>query len=230
MKIQSYAETNNANALSAKQKLGSQGTLRLDWIPNFSFTNPDDWGLALPTNIDQKNIPCELLEVYKRFFDIGFIDRYGAECIMMSKILRRVLRLHGIEAYTRQVVFQLENETKGWRYTMGGENQLLENNRIDVHMIVAARGYILDFSQRRLHSYFGFTAPIAFIGPDDPSTYFGNMIDFGSFGNATWIPRRPLNDHVRHSVYMNKAEEIRASREYFDYYNMRPYISKDPNV
>ena len=230
MIIQQQAEQMNRNITNPKERIGPTGLKRISWTPNFKYAEPRDWGLAIPTNIPQEEIPCELLEIWSRFFNIGFIHNYGAECVLMSKILRRILRLHGFEAYTRQVVFMFENDERGWRVQNGGEHQIVEEGTIDVHMVVVCNGWILDFAQQHMQKRFGMLAPIGFIGPDDPDTYFGNMIDYGEVGNATWIPKRPLNDHVRHIVYNNKQEEMGASQEYFHYYAMRPYISQDPNI
>lgn len=230
MIIQQQAEELNRGITNPKERIGPTGLRRISWTPNFKYTDSRDWGLALPKDISQEEIPCELLEIWSRFFNMGFIQNYGGECVLMSKILRRVLRLHGFEAYTRQVVFMFENEERGWRVQTGAEHQIVQEGMIDVHMVVVCQGWILDFAQARLQKRFGMLAPIGLIGPDDSKTYFGDMINYGEIGNATWMPRRPLNDHVRHIVYQNKQEEMGASMDYFNYYAMKPYISQDPNI
>lgn len=209
---------------NAKEDFGPKGIKRLDFTKNFTIEDPKDWGLGIPLSVNISNIPSEILEVYTRFWQRGYINRYGNQCVFMSRLLRRVLRLHGIPAHLRQVVFMYEHPGRGWKLQMGGDDNFVHENKVDVHQVVVSQGWILDFSLNILYFDYGMQAPIALIGQDDVNTVFGPMQRFGDYGNATWIPRRPYNDYVRHLAFERRAEELEVTRDYFNYYNMRPYI------
>ena len=158
---------------------------RYHFVQNFEMKDNRDWGLAIPTDTE---IPKHLLEIFVRFFKLDYIWRYGHRCIFISNLLRRILRLHGYEAHTRQVILTYEHDTEDWGFQMGSPNNTFGADQLDVHMVVVCEGWILDFSViSALWSRQGMRAPLAFIAKDDIEGKF-QMQDFGDYGRATWFP------------------------------------------
>ena len=207
-----------------KEHYGPHGTKRDEWRRDFSLDDPLDWGLAIPDNIKQKDIPTELLQIFSRFYHEGLIQRYGGSCVIMANLLRRILRLHGIEAFSRQTIFQYENRNKGWKVQTGTDRDIVPEGKVDVHMVCVSQGFVLDFAQTPLHQQYGMQAPICFIGLDDPNSYNGPMQNFGKYGVANWHVKRPKNDFVRHILYNNRELILKETKEYFYRYKMKPYL------
>lgn len=209
---------------NAKNKFGPEGIYRIDFDKNFRLEDPKDWGLGIPKSVPQEKIPAHFIELYSRFYSRGYIHSLGNKCVLMSQLLRRIMRLHGFEAHTRQVVFMYEHPERGWKLQMGGEDNFVGENMVDVHQVVVSGEWILDFSLNVLTRNYGLQTPLAMIGRNDTSTVFGPLQRFGTYGNATWIPRRPYNDYVRHLIYEHRNTELEYTEDYFNHYNMRPYI------
>jgi hypothetical protein len=191
--------------------------VRLGWNQAFFFKWPEDINLAISKEVDTNKMPSQFQEIFARFLNLGFIREYGNQCVLMSSVLRRVLRLHGFEAYARQYVLYWEKPDKGQELHIGGFDNMAETGEIDAHMAVAVGGYILDFSARPIMERFGATAPQAFIAVDD-AKFNNDYQDFGLHGQACWTPARPLNPIIKHWRYNQKDLELDLSKEYFAKY------------
>jgi len=206
------------------QKEDTGHFFRYNFTSNFKMEDNKDWGLATPVDTE---IPNYLLEIFVRFFKLNYIWMYGGRCVFMAKLLRRILRLHGYEAHTRQVIITYEHETKkDWGFQMGSPQNFMGEQELDVHMVCVVDGYILDFAVLpHLWQRQGMQAPIAFIGKDDTFTAFA-MQDFGFYGKATWLPRKPRNLNTKHWEYENKDEEKEVTSQYFKIYSMTRHDQK----
>lgn len=191
--------------------------VRYGWNTAFDFKYPEDYGLGIETSIDKSKLPNQLQEIYYRFVNLGFIEQYGDQCILMSCVLRRILRLHGFQSSAKQLICYWANEEKGQRTKFGvadqrGPGAPVENGAIDAHMAVSCNGYILDFSLKNLQHEFGFIAPRALIGLDVASDEYQ---DFGISGQAVWVAVTPQNPIIRHWRLGQKQLEIDLTNEYF---------------
>jgi len=197
-----------------KENTGA-GLHRTDWTPSFTMV-PEDYSLAV-SNL--RNVPPRLLEVYARFFRVGWIHEFGNKCFLMSYLLRRVLRLHGIEAHCKQMIVDYKKEERGWSTNIGQHNSFVPENSIDSHCVVVSCGYILDFSLiKPIHYEFGALAPAACVIPYDPK-YFGEWYDVGFFGEFSYTPR---SNHkmTKHVVFDQRERVIEKTKDYFDYFQM----------
>lgn len=191
--------------------------IREGWNQAFHFRWPEDVNLGIAAEVDQEQMPSQFQEIFARFLKLGFIESYGDQCILMSCVLRRILRLHGFEAYARQYVLYWEKPEKGQELHIGGFDNMAPTGSIDAHMAVSVNGYILDFSGKPIMDRYGATAPRAFIALDEPK-YFNDYQDFGMHGKACWTPARPQNPIIKHWRYNQKDIEIDLSKEYFSKY------------
>lgn len=199
---------------------------RLNWVSNFRLDNPKDWGLALQTDTE---IPPYILEIYCRFFKLDYIWKYGSRCVFMSRLLRRIFRLHGYEAHTRQVVFTYEHPDRpAWGCQVGTPQQYIEGNELDVHQVCVVDKFLLDWAVLPVtFGRCGIQAPLAFISKSaDTINYFDPLQDFGDYGKANWLPRRPKNDMVKHWAYETQQEEHDVTKEYFRIYKMERHDAK----
>lgn len=162
-----------------------QGQFRYDFEKKFSI-DPLDYSLACLSTDD---IPTKILQTYVRFYKIGWIHEYGNQCFLMSHLLRRVLRLHGIEAHTKQMTLEYKNDDRGWFQEVGVPSNITHEGEIDTHMVVVTKDLILDFSIRNsIHWAFGAMAPLGIIVKNDPSLY-GEHQNTGFFGLVSYAPR-----------------------------------------
>lgn len=191
--------------------------VREPWNHAFCFRWPEDVNLGISKEVNTSEMPSQFQEIFARFLRLGFIQEYGNQCVLMSAVLRRILRLHGFNAYARQYVLYWEKVDKGQQLHVGGFDNMAETGEIDAHMAVAVDGYILDFSTKPIMERFGATAPQALIGVDD-SKFHNEYQDFGLHGQACWTPARPLNPIIKHWRYNQKDLELDLSREYFGKY------------
>jgi len=197
-----------------KDKTGD-GHKRYDWSPNFKVA-PEDYSLA---TTDLNSLPPKILETYTRFYRIGWVHEYGNQCILMSNMLRRVLRLHGVEAHCKQVTLLYEKPEKNWYAEIGQYNSWVEQGTIDTHMVVVADGFICDFAMlSSVHYTFGAMAPIACIVKHNPEWY-GEPYDTGFFGKFTYTPRTP-HRLTKHWIYENRDREKALVKDYFEYFRM----------
>ena len=205
-----------------KEKVGNQ-VFRYGFTENFKMIDNKDWALAVPEE-DVDQVPSYLLEIFARFYHLDYIWKYGNQCVKMSTILRRILRLHGYEAHTRQVILTYDNKPRKWSCQVGSPQNFLGDNELDVHMVVVCDGWLLDFSVMNiLWGHYGFQAPIAFIAKDPGSAgsnWFEGMQDFGNYGKASWFPRIPANNFVKHWQVEQRDEVKQEVMEYFKIYKM----------
>ena len=201
---------------------------RYTWVPNFSMPTPEDWGLAIANELE---VPSYITELWARFFKLDFVWRYGGRCIFMSNLLRKILRLHGYEAHTRQVILTWEHpERPTWGCQIGSPQQLLNGNELDVHQVCVVNGFILDWSIiPYTWNRCGVLSPLGFIGKAADANkvnYFDPLQDFKNYGQANWLPRRPKNEYVKHWRLDMQDELKEVIKEYFTIYKMERHDAK----
>jgi len=197
-------------------ELKGQVIKRKPWTPNFKLPYPEDFSLAIETGIKDE-VPSELLEIYVRFISLGFVQKHGHQCVLMSNLLRRILKYHGFSAVTRQVILYYENETKQVKMTVGSQMHDVKENEIDVHLVTIINDkWLLDFGATQLMQ-FGAVYPRAFIAratlSDDDWQDFGNM-----HGRATWIRSYPPHPLIKHFRLEQHDKEKQLTKEYFRVY------------
>lgn len=212
-----------------RQKIDKDGIHRYTWVQNFAMPIPEDFGLAIAKNLEP---PAYLIELYTRFYKLGWIWQFGGRCVFMSSLLRRILRLHGYEAHTRQVILTWEHPDRPlWGCQIGTPQQVVQGNELDVHQVCVINGFILDWSVLPYTwNRCGVQAPLAFIGGASEAgkiNYFDPLQDFGEkYGQANWLPRRPKNDFVKHWRLEQREEELQVVKEYFSIYKMERHDTK----
>lgn len=197
-----------------KSKTGD-GHKRYQFTPSFSIV-PEDYSLATDCLAD---IPSVILETFSRFYRVGWIAEHGDKCFLMSHLLRRILRLHGVEAHVKQLSLAYEKKDRGWYCEIGGFSDRITAGEIDSHMVCLADGFILDLALLRpIHYEFGAMAPVACITKYDPEK-FGEFVDTGFFGSFCYSPRSP-HPLTKHWVYEQRDHEKQLVQEYFKIYKM----------
>lgn len=191
--------------------------VRYGWNTAFNFKHPEDYGLGIESSIDSSILPAQFQEIYYRFINLGFIERYGDQCVLMSCVLRRILRLHGYQSSAKQLICYWANEDKGQATKFGvadqrGPGEPVQNGAIDAHMAVTCNGFVLDFALKNLKKDFGFIAPQALIGLDVEGDEYQ---DFGISGQAAWITVTPQNPIIRHWRLNQRELERQLTNEYF---------------
>jgi len=181
--------------------------------------DPTDYGLAIASDIDFSTMDHRILQVFSRFFNDGLIHANGNKCFFMSHLLRRILRLHGIEAHVRQVIHYYANLDRGWKQTIGEPMGNTHGGRIDSHILVVTKDYILDWAViQAIHWSFGLKAPLAFIGKNDESLWDQEQ-NFGDFGSVIWQRRRDHRD-TKNVVFECREDVKDFTQEYFSKYRM----------
>ena len=190
---------------------------REGWNKAFNYLFPEDVYLGIETSIERSVMPSQFQEIYKRFYNLGFIYNYGNQCILMSSLLRRVLRLHGFQSSSKQVICWWAKDEKGQKATVGVGNSpsSITPGSIDAHMVATCQGFILDFALSPINSLYGATAPCALIGLDNKSDEYQ---DFGISGQAAWQDVSPQHPIVKHWRLEQKSIEIELTKEYFRKY------------
>lgn len=181
--------------------------------------NPLDVSLGLNSSLDMNEMNQKILEVYLRFYYLGWLREHGDKCFFQSYLLRRILRLHGIEAHVRQVTMYYSHKDRGWTQTVGEPMNITHQGNVDSHAVVFAGELLLDFSLRDPIFYaFGARAPTALIGLSD-SAFNDIEQDFGEMGQAIYTIRRP-HKHTKHILYEERDGIIYFTKEYFKRYQM----------
>lgn len=183
------------------------------------FIDPADYALGVSKSIDINTMDQRLLQVYVRFWNEGYIHRHGDKCFFMSHLLRRILRLHGIEAHVKQVTLFYSHKDKGWRQVVGEPMNITHGGSVDSHCVVITDKYLLDFSLLTpIHWAMSVQAPAALIGK---STHLDNDVeqDFGKMGQAIYTVRRP-HRHTKHIVYEEREGVLEYTKKYFEKYRM----------
>lgn len=190
---------------------------RESWNKAFNFKWPEDIYLGISSDIDKNEMPSQFQEIYQRFWNLGFINDYGNQCILMSSVLRRILRLHGFNASQKQMICYYEKENKGQKITIGTHMPIdpTDDQTIDTHVAVSVSGYILDFALSPINYMFGATAPKALIGLDVTSNEYQ---DFGISGAAAWSDVKPSHPIIKHWRLSNKNLEMELTKKYFEKY------------
>jgi hypothetical protein len=201
---------------------------RYTWVQNFAMPTPEDWGLAIATGIEP---PQYITELWARFFKLDYVWRFGGRCVFMSNLLRKILRLHGYEAHTRQVILTWDHPDRpSWGCQIGSPQQILNGNELDVHQVCVVNGYILDWSVvPYTWNRCGVLSPLGFVGRASDANqvnYFDPLQDFGNYGQANWLPRRPKNDFVKHWRLEMQDELKETVKEYFKIYKMERHDAK----
>lgn len=177
----------------------------------FYFTHqiqPEDRSLAVD---NQDAIPLEFLELWYRFKYLGFIERSGDQCIFLSYVLKRIMRYHGFPASVGQVVSNYENRKRGWKQTVGNQDQRSQpTSGIDTHAVVISKGFILDFARRPINDWYGAMAPQAFIIKE---TYH-SWVDTGHFGKIKYTPRL-VHSETKNERILTRNRMIDFVDEYF---------------
>jgi len=191
--------------------------VRYGWDKSFDLKFPEDYGLGISKDIDRNDLPSQFQELYIRFVNLGFIEQYGDQCILISCVLRRILRLHGFSSSAKQMICYWANDEKGQATKFGlsdqrGPGNPVEYGSIDAHMAVSCNGYILDFALKNLQTDFGFLAPRALIGVDTPSDEYQ---DFGISGQAVWVDVKPQNPIIKHWRLDQHQLEHELTKKYF---------------
>lgn len=181
--------------------------------------DPEDYGLAIQEDIDFATMDHKILQVFARFHNDGIIHNNGDKCFFMSLLLRRILRLHGIEAHVRQVIHFYSNLDRGWQQIIGEPMNITHSGVIDSHMVVVTKNYILDWAViKPIHWAFGMKAPLAFIGKNDESLWDEEQ-KFKNYGSVVWQRRREHRD-TKNLIFENKDGVIDFTKEYFNKYRM----------
>jgi len=181
--------------------------------------DPEDFGLALSSEIDFASMDHKILQVFARFYNEGWINEHGTKCFFISHLLRRILRLHGIEAHTRQVINFYSNVERGWSQIIGEPMNITHQGAIDSHSIVVTKDYILDWAVLQpIHWAFGMKSPIAFIGKNDESLWDEEQ-HFNSYGSVIWQRRR---DHrnTKNIIFKQHDAIKEQTKKYFKKYRM----------
>ena len=189
----------------------------------FKLRTPTDWpediGLAIPANMSVDDIPDKFIELYLRFYHMGFINECGTSCVFMSSLLRRIMRLHSIPASMQQVILYWRNDVKGYHLLIGSprEDAEMEQSKIDLHMVVKSGDWLLDFAASPLHYRYGYTAPRAIIMPwtKDMQRHY---VDLGIGGKASYVVNELPHPRLKNWMYSQRAEVIEFSKKYFEKY------------
>lgn len=181
--------------------------------------DPEDYGLAIQEDIDFATMDHKILQVFARFYNDGIIHNSGDKCFFMSLLLRRILRLHGIEAHVRQVTHFYANIDRGWKQIIGEPMNITHSGVIDSHMVVVTKEYILDWAIiKPIHWAFGLKSPIAFIGKNSDELW-DNEQKFNNYGSVIWQRRRDHRD-TKNLVFNSRDDVLEETRGYFSKYKM----------
>jgi hypothetical protein len=180
---------------------------------------PDDVGLYIPSSIDINEVPDNLVELYVRFYQIGFIDELGTSCVMQSSLLRRIMRLHGMDASLKQVVLYWRNDKKGYNLLLGNplEPTQVNGNQIDLHMVVKSGGWLLDFACSPLHYRFGYTSPRGIIIPWTKELE-KNYVDIGIGGKVSYVENKITHPKLKNWQVTQRPDILEFSKKYFERY------------
>lgn len=194
--------------------------IRQTWNPKFNITYPEDVSLAISQEVDRTSEVCQHVEeIYSRFYQSGMIDAHNHECILMSCVLRRILRLHGHQASIKQMILYYDRSAKGQVLSIGLPKNQLHAHEIDLHVVVVCEGLIIDFAASAVMSTFGVTAPRAFIASAD-SAWINEYQDLGELhGKACWTPSFPTHPMLKHWRYAQKQQEIDLAKGYFEVFD-----------
>ena len=178
------------------------------------FYNPQDLGLGV---VDGLDVDDRILQTYVRFWQDGILHNHGDKCFFISHLLRRILRLHGIEAWTKQVTMNFANIEKGWISEVGYQDKTVDGQEVDTHSVVVTKNLILDWSLiKPIHWGISVRAPVAVIAD---LTKLNEEQTIGDFGSVVYHSR---NNHpyTKNIIYDNRKDVLNATYQYFNKYRM----------
>jgi len=188
------------------------------WSSRTPIDYPEDIGLAIPSNMSPDDIPDHFIDLYLRFYSSNYINQLGASCILQSHLLRRIMRLHKIDASVKQVVMYWRNDKKGHNVVMGNPHENLGEGEIDVHMVVKSENWLLDFACSKLHYRFGYTAPRGIIVPWTKELS-KNYVDLGIGGKVSYVENNIPHPKIKNVRLAQREDELKFTREYFERYD-----------
>lgn len=183
-----------------------------EFVETFDNT---DYSLAI--SLDINDIDPRILEIYTRFWNLGWLDNFGNQCFLMSDVLRKILRLHGIEAHTQEAIFDYTHPKKQWYQRIGAPMEFAHGGMIDTHRVVVTKNLILDWAHRdSIYRQCGAMSPRAFIGNRD-SNKTEQVFDF--FGRGKWTSKK---NHVdsKNIVILQRDTVRQLVHEYFNTYRV----------
>ena len=186
----------------------------LGWDQPVNYVAED---LCLAISLPQEDIPHYLMVLYARFMYMGWIEKYGGECIFMSELIRRILRIHGFPAVFKEYKRTYAKKDRGWYMTTGFEDpdHIVPVTSIATHAVCVSDGYILDWAAiDNIHRNFGALSPWAFIGKDN-----SDWQELKIHGEIRWQPRFS-HRLVKNEKFIARQEIIDCTRQYFRRYQI----------
>lgn len=174
-----------------------------------------DWSLAIGSTVT--NIDPRILEVYTRFWHLGWLDNYGNQCFLISEVLRRILRIHGIETHLQEVIFDFTHPKKQWYQRVGSPMEITHGGVVDTHRVVTTPDLILDWAHRdSIYRPCGAMSPRGFIV--DKSLYKEEQ-DLGFFGRGKWTARK-MHQGSKNISLLQRDQVKHLITEYFHIYKI----------
>jgi len=172
---------------------------------------PEDYSLAVGKDV--VNLDYRLVTVYCRMYQMDMLYEIGNQCILLSQILRRILRLHGIEAHIKQYEVDIKHPTKGWNAKVG-HNDHEQGGMVATHQVVVTPEWILDFAQLPFQKRFGATAPRGFI--------LNRQADVWHDAGPVKVRYRERPNHfaTKNIVFDSRENEKWWTKKYFDLFAM----------
>lgn len=175
--------------------------------------DPQDWSLAVSENVTY--IDPRILEIWKRFYDLNYLQEFGHQCLLISAVLRRILRLHGFPARTEEIITKYSHDKRQWNQIVGVPERITHAGTIDTHRVVVCGNLILDWSQRdAIYNMFGAMSPRGFVGSYDK---LYTPQELGFFGQVAWEPR-PRCPATANIDYYIKSDVMHLTQRYFEHY------------
>jgi len=187
------------------------------WTEDFRI-DPQDWSLGLSADVNYKDVDPRIFEIWKRFYDIGFLQDFGHQCILISALLRRILKMHGINARTEEIITKYSHDGRQWNQIIGIPEQITHAGNVDTHRVVVSNGLILDWAHRdSIHRMFGAMSPRGFIGDYNK---LDKVQELGFFGQVKWKQRETHPGTLNIDYYI-REDVLHLTRMYFERYLMR---------
>jgi hypothetical protein len=184
----------------------------VDFIEMF---DPQDWSLAVAQDVAP--VDPKIFEVYKRFYDLGWLDQYGDQCFLISGLLRRILRVHGIEAHCKEMIMNYSHSKKHWNQQIGAPMKITHGGFVDTHRVVVTKDHIIDWAHRdSIYRPCGAMSPRGFIADRHK---LKQEQDFGFFGRGKWVNRTD-HDGSRNINYLIRDNELNLAKQYFETYKV----------
>jgi hypothetical protein len=179
--------------------------------PNYDF-DPLDYSLSIADSIVNDDLDYRIPFIYCRLYEMDFPLYVGNQCILASCIVRRILRLHGIEAHIKQYKIEIKNDNRGWDWRAGW-SETVPGGQIATHQVVVTPDLIIDFSQLPFHKRFGASAPKGFIV---------RRQDGWQNAKNCRVRYTERENHIatKNLIWDQKETEMRWVKHYFNTYSM----------